>query len=59
MPAMPELYMHRIGRTGRADKLEQQLVLLHQERKKQKWNWSLNEYGTKIVSPTEVEVSPS
>jgi ATP-dependent RNA helicase RhlE len=20
MPAMPELYMHRIGRTGRADK---------------------------------------
>jgi ATP-dependent RNA helicase RhlE len=30
MPAMPELYMHRIGRTGRADKLEKQLVLLHQ-----------------------------
>jgi superfamily II DNA/RNA helicase len=34
-PAMPELYMHRIGRTGRADK-EQQLVSLP-ERKKQKW----------------------
>jgi ATP-dependent RNA helicase RhlE len=33
-PAMPELYMHRIGRTGRA-KREQQLVSLHQERKKQ------------------------
>jgi ATP-dependent RNA helicase RhlE len=36
MPAMPELYMHRIGRTGRADKTGQ-LVLLHLERKKQKW----------------------
>jgi ATP-dependent RNA helicase RhlE len=33
-PAMPELYMHRIGRTGRADKTEQQLVSLP-ERKKQ------------------------
>jgi superfamily II DNA/RNA helicase len=38
MPAMPELYMHRIGRTGRADKTEQQLALLHQERKKQSGN---------------------
>jgi ATP-dependent RNA helicase RhlE len=33
MPAMPELYMHRIGRTGRADKTGNSS--LHQERKKQ------------------------
>jgi ATP-dependent RNA helicase RhlE len=37
MPAMPELYMHRIGRTVVPIKREQQLVSLHQERKKQKW----------------------
>jgi ATP-dependent RNA helicase RhlE len=37
MPAMPELYMHRIGRTGRADKTGTAISLLHQERKKQKW----------------------
>jgi ATP-dependent RNA helicase RhlE len=34
MPAMPELYMHRIGRTGRADKREQQLVSLQRGRSK-------------------------
>jgi hypothetical protein len=33
--AMPELYMHRIGRTVVPIKREQQLVSLHQERKKQ------------------------
>jgi superfamily II DNA/RNA helicase len=37
MPAMPELYMHRIGKRVVPIKREQQLVSLHQERKKQKW----------------------
>jgi superfamily II DNA/RNA helicase len=34
---LPELYMHRIGRTGRDDR-EQQLVYCNRERKKQSGN---------------------
>jgi ATP-dependent RNA helicase RhlE len=38
MPAMPELYMHRIGRTGRADKTGTAISLLHQGRRSKSGN---------------------
>jgi ATP-dependent RNA helicase RhlE len=34
MPAMPELYMHRIGRTGRADKTGTAISFIPREEEK-------------------------
>jgi ATP-dependent RNA helicase RhlE len=54
---MPELYMHRIGRTGRADR-EQQLVYCNRGRKKQVEIEVLMNMELVIESfLTEVEVS--
>jgi ATP-dependent RNA helicase RhlE len=38
MPAMPELYMHRIGRTGRADKTGTAISFIAQEEENKSGN---------------------
>jgi ATP-dependent RNA helicase RhlE len=57
MPAMPELYMHRIGRTGRADKTGTAISLLQEERSKVEIEVLMN--MELAIESTEVEVSPS
>jgi ATP-dependent RNA helicase RhlE len=45
MPEMPELYMHRIGRTGRADATGTAISLIAPRRRVQSRSRSADEYG--------------
>jgi ATP-dependent RNA helicase RhlE len=59
MPAMPELYMHRIGRTGRADKTGTAISFIapREEEAKVEIEVLMNMELAIEPFPTEVEVS--
>ncbi|WP_016988684.1 DEAD/DEAH box helicase [Flavobacterium sp. ACAM 123] len=59
MPAMPELYMHRIGRTGRADKTGTAISFIapREEEAKAEIEALMNMELAIELFPTEVEVS--
>jgi ATP-dependent RNA helicase RhlE len=59
MPAMPELYMHRIGRTGRADKTGTAISFIAPRGRSKSEIEVLMNMELAIESFTEVEVSAS